>query len=111
VTSQLSVPFNFGNFAVATTGKGNTYFEGFKKVVESADVILQVLDARDPCSCRCTEVERFVRKVDPNKRIILVLNKIGAPLHTPPPPQIRQVLLSTNCSANILPWSPPGGRL
>lgn len=58
------------------TGKGK-YYEGFKKVVDSSDVILQVLDARDPCSCRCLEVERYVRKVDANKRIVLVLNKIG----------------------------------
>lgn len=64
------------------TGKGK-YYEGFKKVVDSSDVILQVLDARDPCSCRCLEVERYVRKVDANKRIILVLNKIGTPASKP----------------------------
>lgn len=46
--------------------------------MDSSDVILQVLDARDPCSCRCLEVERYVRKVDPNKRIVVILNKIGA---------------------------------
>lgn len=43
----------------------------------SSDVILQVLDARDPGSCRCYDIERFIRQVDPNKKIILVLNKIG----------------------------------
>ena len=65
------------------TGKGK-YYEGFKKVVDSSDVVLQVLDARDPCSCRCLEVERYVRKVDANnKRIILVLNKIGTPASEP----------------------------
>lgn len=86
----------------SATGKGNSYYEGFKKVVDSSDVILQVLDARDPCSCRCLEVERYVRKVDSNKRIILVLNKIGM---TSRAPQLgtMQCLLTTrwvpdNCS-------------
>jgi nuclear GTP-binding protein len=37
-----------------------------------------VLDARDPMGCRCLDVERFVRKIDPSKKIVLLLNKIGA---------------------------------
>jgi hypothetical protein len=37
----------------------------------------QVLDARDPAGCRCPDVERYVRSLDPNKRIILLLNKMG----------------------------------
>lgn len=45
--------------------------------MEAADVIIQVLDARDPLGFRCAEVERFVRAKDPNKRIVLLLNKIG----------------------------------
>lgn len=42
-------------------------------------MIVEVLDARDPLGCRCLDVERFVRRTDPNKKIILLLNKIGAP--------------------------------
>jgi nuclear GTP-binding protein len=38
----------------------------------------QVLDARDPEGCRCVDVERYVRSLDPNKRIVLLLNKMGA---------------------------------
>lgn len=37
----------------------------------------QVLDARDPEGCRCPDVERYVRSLDPNKRVILLLNKMG----------------------------------
>jgi nuclear GTP-binding protein len=37
----------------------------------------QVLDARDPAGCRCPDVERYVRSLDPNKRVILLLNKMG----------------------------------
>eukprot|EP00741_Cyanophora_paradoxa_P007833 tig00001215_g7579.t1 len=52
------------------------YFKEFRKVVEAADVILEVLDARDPMGCRCPEVEKAILKQDPSKRIILLLNKI-----------------------------------
>eukprot|EP00892_Ulva_mutabilis_P007479 jgi/Ulvmu1/5102/UM021_0119.1 len=57
-------------------GNTQTFYKEFKKVVSASDVILQVLDARDPQSCRCYDIERFVRQVDPNKKIILVLNKV-----------------------------------
>ena len=40
-------------------------------------VILQVLDARDPLACRCPDVERYIRSTNPNKRIVLLLNKMG----------------------------------
>jgi nuclear GTP-binding protein len=47
------------------------------RVVEAADVILEVLDARDPLAYRCREVEQFIRSADPNKKVVLLLNKIG----------------------------------
>ncbi|KAI9767257.1 MAG: hypothetical protein M1840_005857 [Geoglossum simile] len=49
----------------------------FKQVVESADVVLYVLDARDPEGTRSKEVERMVMASDGGeKRLILILNKI-----------------------------------
>ncbi|KAG8985037.1 hypothetical protein FRB90_004984, partial [Tulasnella sp. 427] len=47
----------------------------FKKVLETADVILQVLDARDPLGCRSKLVEEAVLRSGGDKKIILVLNK------------------------------------
>ncbi|KAL6111344.1 gnl3l [Pungitius sinensis] len=52
------------------------YYREFKKVVEASDVILEVLDARDPLGCRCPQVEQAVIQSGTNKKIVLVLNKI-----------------------------------
>ncbi|RKF81007.1 Nuclear GTP-binding protein NUG1 [Golovinomyces cichoracearum] len=49
----------------------------FKNVVEQADVVLYVLDSRDPEGTRSKEVERMVMAAaSGGKRLILILNKI-----------------------------------
>eukprot|EP01101_Sappina_pedata_P006833 TRINITY_DN3498_c0_g1_i1.p1 TRINITY_DN3498_c0_g1~~TRINITY_DN3498_c0_g1_i1.p1 ORF type:complete len:585 (-),score=352.53 TRINITY_DN3498_c0_g1_i1:118-1872(-) len=53
-----------------------SYFREFRKVVEGSDVILEVIDARDPLGCRCFPIEQMILAKHPNKKIILVLNKI-----------------------------------
>ena len=53
------------------------YYREFKRVVEASDVVLEVLDARDPLGCRCPQVEEAVVSSGTNKKLILVLNKIG----------------------------------
>lgn len=45
------------------------------KVVDSSDVIIQVLDARDPMGTRCLKLERDLKKNHPHKHMILILNK------------------------------------
>lgn len=50
------------------------YFAQFKKVVDSSDVLLEVLDARDPLGCRSKKLEDYIS--GRGKRIILVLNKV-----------------------------------
>lgn len=47
----------------------------FKAVVDASDVVLYILDARDPESTRSRKVEEAVLQ-NPNKRLILVLNKV-----------------------------------
>ncbi|KAK3059304.1 hypothetical protein LTS18_011167 [Coniosporium uncinatum] len=55
----------------------------FKQVVDAADVVLYVLDARDPEGTRSKEVEHSVMAAEGgNKRLILILNKIDL---VPPP--------------------------
>lgn len=45
------------------------------KVVDSSDVLLQVLDARDPIGTRCKHLESHLRHNHRQKHLILVLNK------------------------------------
>eukprot|EP00796_Vickermania_ingenoplastis_P008424 gene8424-5904_t len=53
------------------------FFKEFQRVVESCDVILQVVDARDPLGCRLTDVEQTIRSsYGDRKQIVLVLNKV-----------------------------------
>lgn len=51
------------------------FMREFKRVVDAADVILEVLDARDPMGCRCREAERTIVAAE-GKRLVLVLNKV-----------------------------------
>ena len=47
-----------------------------KEVIENSDVLLQILDARDPMSCRSKELESQILSHKDGKKIILVVNKI-----------------------------------
>eukprot|EP00656_Telonema_subtile_P001674 TRINITY_DN1072_c0_g1_i5.p1 TRINITY_DN1072_c0_g1~~TRINITY_DN1072_c0_g1_i5.p1 ORF type:complete len:506 (-),score=123.67 TRINITY_DN1072_c0_g1_i5:133-1650(-) len=46
------------------------------KVIDSSDVVVQVLDARDPMGTRCPHVERQMRKSSRHKHLVFVLNKV-----------------------------------
>ncbi|KRW99565.1 P-loop containing nucleoside triphosphate hydrolase [Pseudocohnilembus persalinus] len=52
------------------------YYRELNKVCESADIILEVLDARDPDACRNKKLEAQILGMKGDKKIILVLNKI-----------------------------------
>lgn len=72
----------------------------YKQVVESADVVLYVLDARDPEGTRSKEVEQMVMAADGgSKRMIFVLNKIDLI----PPTVLRQWLVHLRRSFPTLP--------
>uniref|UniRef100_A0A4W6C7Q0 Nucleolar GTP-binding protein 2 n=1 Tax=Lates calcarifer TaxID=8187 RepID=A0A4W6C7Q0_LATCA len=45
------------------------------KVIDSSDVIIQVLDARDPMGTRSKSIETYLKKEKPWKHLIFVLNK------------------------------------
>ncbi|CAG9803699.1 unnamed protein product [Chironomus riparius] len=45
------------------------------RVIERSDVLVQIVDARNPLLFRSEDLERYVKEVDPNKQNILLLNK------------------------------------
>ncbi|MCI4373977.1 hypothetical protein PGIGA_G00000700 [Pangasianodon gigas] len=45
------------------------------KVIDSSDVVIQVLDARDPMGTRSQNIETYMKKEKPWKHLIFVLNK------------------------------------
>jgi len=81
------------------------YDKVFKQVVEQADVILYVLDARDPEGTRSRDVERSVlAAAGGGKRLILVLNKVDLI----PPPVLRGWLAHLRRSFPTLPLRASG---
>ncbi|KAI0789475.1 NGP1NT-domain-containing protein [Abortiporus biennis] len=45
------------------------------KVIDSSDVILHILDARDPMGTMCESVLQFIKKEKAHKQVVLVINK------------------------------------
>ncbi len=67
-------------FPQSSHASTKAYFKEFSKVIDASDVILQVLDARDPLGTRSQEVERLVSAGGSGggvgtKKLVLVLNK------------------------------------
>ncbi|KAI9172081.1 Nuclear GTP-binding [Paramyrothecium foliicola] len=63
--------------SIGQASSRKTYDKVFKQVIEQADVVLYVLDARDPEGTRSREVERSIMAAaSGGKRLILILNKI-----------------------------------
>ena len=44
-------------------------------MIDSSDVVIQVLDARDPMGTRSQSIETYMKKEKPWKHLIFVLNK------------------------------------
>lgn len=45
------------------------------RVIERSDLVVQIVDARNPMLFRCEDLERYVKEVDPKKRNLLLVNK------------------------------------
>lgn len=61
---------------VFAAGQSKRIWNELHKVVDSSDVILQVLDARDPMGTRSKYIEEFLRKEKPHKHLFFILNKV-----------------------------------
>jgi nuclear GTP-binding protein len=65
-----------------TAGQSNRIHQELHKVLDSSDVVVQVLDARDPLGTRSPWLERFLRVQYPHKHLILLLNKADLVPHS-----------------------------
>ncbi|GAB1867106.1 Nucleolar GTP-binding protein 2 [Camponotus japonicus] len=57
-------------------GQSKRIWNELYKVIDSSDVILEVLDARDPMGTRSLPVEKFLKTDKPYKHLIFILNKV-----------------------------------
>lgn len=70
-------PGNMAERALSAAPRNQrTFQKELAKVLKESDVLLEVLDARDPMGCRCTPLEDAVIGRMTSKRIVLILNKI-----------------------------------
>ena len=47
-----------------------------EQVIDSSDVVIQVLDARDPMGTRSRHIEDYLKREKKHKHLIFVLNKV-----------------------------------
>ncbi|KAI2467576.1 nucleolar GTP-binding protein [Annulohypoxylon bovei var. microspora] len=56
-------------------GQSKRIWNELYKVLDASDVVIHVLDARDPLGTRCRSVEKYLKEDAPHKHLIFVLNK------------------------------------
>jgi nuclear GTP-binding protein len=61
--------------AIFNKGQSKRIWNELYKVIDSSDVVIHVLDARDPLGTRCRGVEKYIKEEAPHKHLIFVLNK------------------------------------
>lgn len=57
-------------------GQSKRIWEELYKVLDSSDVICQVIDARDPIGTRCKHIEEHIKRNLSHKHLVLILNKV-----------------------------------
>ncbi|KAJ6784189.1 hypothetical protein PWT90_04763 [Aphanocladium album] len=73
--SEEDGTFSMAIEPVFDKGQSKRIWNELYKVIDSSDVVIHVLDARDPIGTRCRSVEKYLREEAPHKHLIFVLNK------------------------------------
>jgi nuclear GTP-binding protein len=60
---------------IYSKGQSKRLWNELYKVIDSSDVVIQVLDARDPQGTRSGHIESYLRREKPHKHMVLLLNK------------------------------------
>ncbi|KAF9535719.1 NUC091 domain-containing protein [Crepidotus variabilis] len=63
------------NEPIYAKGTSRRIYGELYKVIDSSDVILHILDARDPFGTMCDSVLEYIRKEKSHKQVVLVINK------------------------------------
>ncbi|KAJ1981890.1 GTPase required for pre-60S ribosomal subunit nuclear export and maturation [Dimargaris cristalligena] len=61
---------------VFNAGQSKRIWNELYKVIDSSDVVIHVLDARDPNGTRCKSVEQYLKKEAKHKHLVFLLNKV-----------------------------------
>lgn len=85
LASNAEDAFDFSQNQDPSSSTGKTkeqirkhYLRTLHKVIDQSDIIILVLDARDPEGCRSRLVEEEVRRRETEgKKLVFVLNKVG----------------------------------
>ena len=74
---EESMPSNHANHIAPIYFKGTSrrIYGELYQVIDSSDVILHVIDARDPLGTLCESVLEYVKKEKAHKQVVLVINK------------------------------------
>ena len=77
---QADGDFEDGTLTIAresifSKGQSKRIWNELYKVIDSSDVILHVLDARDPLGTRCRAVEKYLKEEAAHKHLVFILNK------------------------------------
>lgn len=60
---------------IFSKGQSKRIWNELYKVIDSSDVVIHVLDARDPEGTRCRSIEKYIREEAAHKHLVFVLNK------------------------------------
>lgn len=64
------------SFVAPLTHTWLTVIGGVAQVIDSSDVVMQILDIRDPIGTRCPHIEKYLKKHAAHKHLVLILNKV-----------------------------------
>ena len=88
---------------IFSKGQSKRIWNELYKVIDSSDVVIHVLDARDPEGTRCRSIEKYIREEAAHKHLVFVLNKTDLVPTT--------IAVSTHPSLLTVPLSTAKSRL
>lgn len=90
---------------IYSKGQSRRIWAELYKVIDSSDVVIHVLDVRDPLGTRCRSVEKHLREEKPHKHLVFLLNKVDLV-----PTWVTVSVSLVYCSCLLTPQSCQGPR-